>query len=174
MKEWNKLVWRSYLDKLGDCIPNLLILDKTTMHINTNVINTIEKYDTEIKFIPSGMTRILQPLDVVINKPFKEYIRRFYLDYSTSIHLDNVKIRYNTILNWISEIWWDDSLITSSMIKYSFRTTGIANKFDKSEDSLFKGFQRLREEVAIEKDKDLKNAEIDDEMLANESSYSDE
>ena len=60
------------------------------------------------------------------------------------------------------------------MIKYSFRTTGIANKFDKSEDSLFKGFQRLREEIIFEKDKDLKNAEIDDELLANESSNSDE
>jgi hypothetical protein len=58
MKEWNKLIWRSYLDKLGDCIPNLLILDKVTMHLNFNVINAIEKYDTEIKFIPSGMTRI--------------------------------------------------------------------------------------------------------------------
>ena len=71
---------RSYLDKLGDCIPNLLILDKANMHINPNVINTIEKYDTEIKFIPSGMTRILRPLNFVINKPFKEYLRRKYID----------------------------------------------------------------------------------------------
>ena len=109
MKEFNKLVWRSYLDKLGDYISNLLIINKAIMHMNSNVINTIEKYDTEVKYIPSGMTSILRPFEGKINKPFKEFIRKKYIDYTTSIYyLHNAKIRYNTILNWISEIWWYD------------------------------------------------------------------
>ena len=117
MKEFNKLVWRSYLDKLGDYISNLLIINKAIMHMNSNVINTIEKYDTEVKYIPSGMTSILRPFEGKINKPFKEFIRKKYIDYTTSIYyLHNAKIRYNKILNWISEIWWDDLLIISSMI----------------------------------------------------------
>ena len=67
---WNKLIWRKYLDSLGDTVPSLLIMDKASMHKMPSVIKNIEQYDTEVKFIPSGMTRILQPLDVVINKPF--------------------------------------------------------------------------------------------------------
>ena len=34
MREWNNLVWRAYMDSLGVCVPNLLILDKATMHVN--------------------------------------------------------------------------------------------------------------------------------------------
>ena len=38
MKEWNQLVLRRYMNDLGDCIINLLILDKSTMHINPLVL----------------------------------------------------------------------------------------------------------------------------------------
>ena len=47
------------MNDLGDCIINLLILDKATMHINPLVLKEIEKYNMEIKLIPSGMTHIL-------------------------------------------------------------------------------------------------------------------
>lgn len=101
---WNKLIWRKYLDSLGDTVPSLLIMDKASMHKMTCVFKNIEQYDTEVKFIPSGMTRILQPLDVVINKPFKDLIRKKYIKYSISINLDNAKVSYNKILDWISDI----------------------------------------------------------------------
>ena len=57
------------------------------------------------------MTRIILPLDVAINKPFKEYMRRKYIDYSALKNLDNAKISNNTLLNWITEIWWEDKLV---------------------------------------------------------------
>jgi hypothetical protein len=91
---WNKLIWRKYLDSLGDTVPSLLIMDKASMHKMPSVIKNIELNDTEFKFIPSGMTRILQPLDVAINKAFKDLIRKKYVEYSISINRDNAKVSY--------------------------------------------------------------------------------
>lgn len=50
------------------------------------------------------MTSIALPLDVAINKPFKEYMKQKYEDYCIFTNEDNRKVRPNTIiLNWISE-----------------------------------------------------------------------
>ena len=141
-------------------MPSLLILDKASMHKIPSVIKNIDQYDTEIKFIPSGMTRILQPLDVVINKPFKDLLRKKYVEYSISINCDNAKVSYSKIIDWIANIWWNEDQITSTFIKSCFRIIGLANKLDQSEDYLFKEFKTLREEIVIGKDKDLFNKEV--------------
>ena len=98
MREWNNLVWRAYRDGLGDCFPNLLILDKATMYVNPLILKEIEKSDTEVKLIPSDMTRILQPLDAAISKPFKEYMRRKFIDNSALINLKIQRILYSKAL----------------------------------------------------------------------------
>lgn len=132
------------------------------MHKIPSVIKNIEQNDTEIKFIPSGMARILQPLEVVINKSFKDLLRKKYVEYSISINWDNAIESYNKIIDWIADIWWNDNQITSTMIKSNFRITGLANKLDKSEDYLFEGFKILREEIVLGKNKDLFNNEVSD------------
>lgn len=66
-----------YMDSLGYMVPNLLIIDQASMHLNDEVIKEIEKYDI---FFPKGMIRILKPLDVCINKPFKKLIRKITMN----------------------------------------------------------------------------------------------
>jgi len=68
MMLWNEKILRKYMDKLEYLIPNLLLLDQTTMHQNYNVANQFENYDTELIFIPRGITRLLQPIDAINNK----------------------------------------------------------------------------------------------------------
>ena len=68
MKIWNEKILRKYIDSLGNMVPNLLIMVQASMNITKDIIKEIEKYDTEIIFIPKDMTRILQPLDVSINR----------------------------------------------------------------------------------------------------------
>ena len=62
------------------------------MHQNSNVVNHFENYDTELIFIPRGMTRLLKPIDVSINKPLKDYLRKKYSDYCYKKSLTFVKI----------------------------------------------------------------------------------
>ena len=53
-------------------------MDQATMTTNEVVIKELEKKDKEILFILKGMTNVLQPLDVSINKPFKTHLKNRY------------------------------------------------------------------------------------------------
>ena len=50
----------------------LLILDKSSAHISSDSINALKKFDISYVLIPAGMTPECQPLDISINKKFKD------------------------------------------------------------------------------------------------------
>ena len=59
-----------------------LILDETTSHITQNILNTFKSKNQFLSFVPTSLTRFIQQLlNVVINKPFKESLRKLYLEY---------------------------------------------------------------------------------------------
>ena len=91
-------------------------------------------------FIPGGLTRYLQPLDIGINKPFKAALKKHYLlDKINSIELNSqnnltqVEKRQKIIEN-INKIWWDDNEIKKDSITNSFQKGGISLKRDGTED----------------------------------------
>ena len=49
---------------------SLLIFDSARSHITDEIKKTVKKY-SEIKVIPGGLTKKLQPLDLSVNKSFK-------------------------------------------------------------------------------------------------------
>lgn len=100
MKIWNEKILRKYMDSLGYIVQKLLVMDQASMHKTPDIIKEIDKYDTEIIFFPKDMTRILQPLDVAINKPFKTLIRKKYADYFFNKNISYVKISNNLIISW--------------------------------------------------------------------------
>ena len=82
MFRWSNSIWGRNIESFNkEAIPSLLIMDQFTMHANDIVIKEIESKDTEIKFISKGMTGVLQPLDVNVDKAFKVYIKKRYIKY---------------------------------------------------------------------------------------------
>jgi hypothetical protein len=82
------------------------------------------------------MTGMLQPLDVVINRPFKSYIRCSYTEWAQKKHettpMGHLKRAMLTEMCWwILEAWQS---ILQDMIAKSFKVTGISNEMDGSED----------------------------------------
>ena len=60
---------------------NMLVMDDASMNKMPEIKRSVELSETKVMIIPRGLTRYLQPLDVSINKPFKEEIRRKYNEY---------------------------------------------------------------------------------------------
>ena len=55
---------------------SLLVWDSFHAHLSRPIHGTLKSLNTEPAVFPGGMTSILQPLDVSINEPFKDRMRR--------------------------------------------------------------------------------------------------
>jgi len=78
MLEWLQIVWgrrpRAFLNQ-----PSMLVLDAFKGHLTDSVKNQFRKMKTELLVNPYGITSVLQPTDVSINKPSKDRMRQQYL-----------------------------------------------------------------------------------------------
>ena len=89
------------------------------------------------------MTCVLQPLDVSINKPLKTHLKNRYIKYCYEKNSVE-RISRELLINWVSEIWWNNNLNSPDIIKNSFKVNGLSNNLDGSENKLFIGFKRLK------------------------------
>jgi len=84
MINWYYKVWMPYLKQyhnFNEEKSGYLILDKATSHLGKDFIDLINSGNQEVSFIPDGMTRFYQPIDVSINKPFKIALREKYINF---------------------------------------------------------------------------------------------
>ncbi|KAM7295706.1 pogo transposable element with KRAB domain [Ixodes scapularis] len=71
MREWIRVMWDNRPGAAFK-IPSMLVLNAFRGHLTDEVKNTIREAKSDLVVIPGGMTSQLQPLDVCINKPFKD------------------------------------------------------------------------------------------------------
>ena len=116
---------------------SLLVWGMFRAHL-TNNNKTYAKYrNTDLAVIPGGLTSLLQPLDVCLNKPFKDRLRGKWINWMNeeagrvTKGGNLAKPVITVIARWIKEAWDD---IPGDMVKSSFLKTGIANSIDGSED----------------------------------------
>ena len=168
MRRWYSNIWKKYLDSVefnteGD---GYLILDKATSHLNDEFINEFTTENKIISFIPSGLTRYLQPLDVVVSRPFKNALKEVYVNYCIEKGVELVKVAKTTMIDWICKIWQNEKIITQEMIYKSFRCTGIANNLNRTEDYFFTAWKHMQEEAPLiedDIDENINEQEISDE-----------
>jgi len=58
-----------------DSQPSLLDLDLFAGHKTDEVLDTFKAHDITASIIPAGCTGIVQPLDVSVNRPFKDILK---------------------------------------------------------------------------------------------------
>ena len=138
MKIYIEKVWRSRLGGLGRR-RSLLVYDVFEAHVTESVKAAIARENTNLAVIPGGLTSLHQPLDVSRNKPFKDNVKKRWMQWTADgIHEFTAggrqkKPSEELICSWISEAWHD---IPTEMIVASFLKCGITNNLDGSEEDL--------------------------------------
>lgn len=104
---WFKNIWFNYLesDELNIDGMGYIILDRATSHITNNIITQYNNDSKFMSFIPSGLTRYVQPLDLVVNKPFKEGIKKLYVEHCLESETEFMKISRNKIIDMVTKVW---------------------------------------------------------------------
>ena len=138
MKVWIEKAWRRRLGGLGRR-KSLLVYDAFEAHVTDTVKAAFKRENTDLAVIPGGLTSILQPLDVSLNKPFKDGVRKRWMEWmADGIHEFTATGRQKKpseelICLWISQAWNE---IPAEMITASFLKCGITNNLDGTEDDL--------------------------------------
>jgi len=117
----------------------MLVLDAFIGHLTDSVKNQLRKMKTELVVIPDRITSVLQPMDVSINKPFKDRLRHHYLTWiADPAHKlkETGKIKCaapSEVAQWVSVAW---KPIPESIIIRSFKKCYISNALDRYEDDI--------------------------------------
>ena len=105
MKKWLFEIWLPYIKSISSNGNGLIILDMCTSHIKEDF--NIFFYDNNQNYclIPGGLTLVLQPLYLNINKPLKQRLTQIYCDnFLKSIKVDLVqKDNKNNMYNFKDE-----------------------------------------------------------------------
>lgn len=74
MKEWAEKCWRKRPNFIFQK-NSLLIMDSMRAHLTDETKKTLSKEKTRLAIVPGGLTKIVQPLDLSINRSFKANMR---------------------------------------------------------------------------------------------------
>ncbi|CAG8447994.1 9949_t:CDS:2 [Diversispora eburnea] len=115
----------------GKCLPpnlpseiikkSLLVLDSFKAHKTPQIKLAFKDENSNLAVTPGRLTSIVQPLDVCLNKPFKDRLRVKWCQWMAVGNFDltkggNIKKPgYNVICNWILEAW--DSIPKEMVLK---------------------------------------------------------
>lgn len=116
---------------------SLLVWDSFRAHLTESVKADLQRRKIDVAVIPGGLTPVLQPLDKCLNKPFKDNMRRKYLNWMMTGPFEYKPTgkkkapSRNLVLRWVKQSWEE---IPEEMVKRSFKTCGISNALDGTED----------------------------------------
>lgn len=124
---------------------DLIVWDSASTHRAKKIKSFLAKTRIDQVMIPAGRTGYLQSLDLVINKPFKDYLRTEINDYIKNRMERNqrgnfVKPSLNEIISWVKTAWdrISDDTVASALKdgyldeRYSFENSSIG-KHERSE-----------------------------------------
>jgi hypothetical protein len=138
MLEWLKIV---RIHRPGAFLkqPSMLVLHAFKGQVTDSVKDQLRKMKTELVVIPDGMTSVLQPMDISIDKSFKDRLRQQYLTWIADPArelTETGKIKRaapSEVARWVLAAW---KAIPESILIRSFKKCCISNALDGSEDDI--------------------------------------
>ena len=142
--EWLQKIWGVFA--FGK---RLLVWDLYQCHISDATKSEANKLQTHLAVIPGGCTGLIQAPDVVWNAPFKEAYRALYEEWMANgehsyTPAGNMRPPTRFLMcQWVKKAW--DTSLTQEQIVALFKSCGITNTTDGSEDSKITCFKEGRE-----------------------------
>jgi hypothetical protein len=124
--------------------PRLLALDAFSPHLTPAVRRAFKAQKTTLSVIPGGCTRMVQVLDVSINKPLKDLIKEEQDSHYDQHIEDWQKEKYNIgerrilLTHWVAKAWKRLHLEYKDTIVKTFRSLGMALNPNGSKDAELK------------------------------------
>ena len=118
-----------------------------------------------MEVIPGGLTSVLQPMDVLLNKPFKDSMRTKWSEWMASgqqtyTATGNTRATsLPTVCQWVQDSW--DS-IDPKVVVNSFKKCSIINAMDGMEDDML-----------WEEDDDIPTSSVEQDIIPEEDTYND-
>ena len=139
-RDWIDIVWASRPGGKIKKDNSLLVLDAFRCHRSEDQLKHLKKqHKTDVAIIPGGMTSILQPLDVSVNKPFKNKLRDLWTEWMSTGEKSFTKggrVRapdLALICKWIVHVWQE---LDPQIIVHSFVKCCISSALDGSQDDV--------------------------------------
>ena len=134
-KTWVQKVWRAWHSGLGKR-RSLSVYDEFEAHVTQSITAAFARESTAV--ILGWFTSILESLDVALNKPFKDGVRKRWMEWMVDgIHEFTASGRQKKTLRRINRFKDCRSMEWhTEMVGSSFPKCGITNNLDGSEDDL--------------------------------------
>jgi len=161
-KAWNDA--NLYVDFLQHSLPDeivgpnrrqdykiLVVHDNVEFHLATQVSDLCKKdYGIEPHCLPPNATAICQPLDVAINRPFKDGMRKKLMENLVDSYTGGeIFISKNDLISWGKDVWYNS--ISNDTIKKSFLTCALGvSPVDKEQPIYWKRLRSLQSQLQDE------------------------
>jgi len=114
----------------------LVVLDSYNPHKSAETRRLLDDMNIDVVYIPGGCTSLAQPMDVSVNRPFKNNMRRqwtrWFETHDERTPAGNLRQpSRQQVINWVSQAWRD---IPEDMIRRAFLRCGISNALDGTQD----------------------------------------
>ncbi len=106
-------------------IQPIILLNSYRCHMMALVANKIFDSGIKVIHIPGGCTALCQPLDIGVNKPFKQCIRHLWEEWMmVMLDQDGVirKAMHKEVAEWMASVYWN--IVGSKILKNAWRKMG--------------------------------------------------
>jgi hypothetical protein len=122
--------------------PTLLVMDLLRSHKTGPVRKLLKSHDITLSMVPGGCTGLVQPLDVSVNRPFKDILKQEIEDELDRREMDPADIQGSSAVGemrvlmtrCVGEAWSTFCRERRAVVIKSFRQLGISLPIDGSSD----------------------------------------
>src|ERR1700740_422549 len=116
--------------------PIMIFYESFKEHLEKSVKKIFFKNEIDLAVIPGGLTSVCQPLDVAINKPFKDNLRKEWHIWMANGGAGETaagnlrRAKLSDVCGWVKRSWDN---IPDEVIIQSFKKCKISNSLDELE-----------------------------------------